>query len=388
MRFLFFAAQYLPTVGGVERYTNNLAKTLVAGGHSATVVTSALPGLPETETCPDGIEVVRLPARQLLSGRFPLLKKDAQFRRLATQLWAKPYDIAIINTRFYPLSLWAAAQCRRRGLPALVLEHGTKHLSLDNALLNTAGNAYEHAVMRRVRHHCEDFYGVSRASAEWLRHFKVEAKGVLYNAVDADAIRCAVEGSSRDFRAELDIPADAPVILFIGRFIVEKGVNELLAAFALLRQRMPDARLVMVGEGPLYPQLAAAQPPGVHLLGNLPHDACVALMAQSDIFCLPTYSEGFSTTILEAAAVGAFIITTPTGGSPELIVNGESGILLDSIEPARLAQVLEQSLADPDFCIIAGEAVRQEVCNRFTWQATAHKLLQVTDALPAGNSDL
>ncbi|MBQ3008418.1 MAG: glycosyltransferase [Oscillospiraceae bacterium] len=74
MNFCFFSTQYLPTVGGVERYTFNIARLLIQRGHRVTVVTSALPGLPERETDSYGIDVVRVPSYLLMNGRFPFVK--------------------------------------------------------------------------------------------------------------------------------------------------------------------------------------------------------------------------------------------------------------------------------------------------------------------------
>lgn len=74
MTILFFSAQYLPTVGGVERYTWNLALRTVRAGHRAVVVTSALPGLPDRETDLDGIEIIRLPVWPVMKGRFPVVR--------------------------------------------------------------------------------------------------------------------------------------------------------------------------------------------------------------------------------------------------------------------------------------------------------------------------
>ena len=79
MTICFFSAQYLPTVGGVERYTYNLARRVVKAGHKALVVTSALPGLPDHETDAEGIEILRLPVWPLMNGRFPVLRPGRDF---------------------------------------------------------------------------------------------------------------------------------------------------------------------------------------------------------------------------------------------------------------------------------------------------------------------
>ena len=93
MTFCFFTAQYLPTPGGVERYTWNLARRCVAAGHRAIIVTSALPGLPARERDDDGLEIYRLPAFPVMGGRFPVLRPFAP----AADLWAQSIDFAVIQ---------------------------------------------------------------------------------------------------------------------------------------------------------------------------------------------------------------------------------------------------------------------------------------------------
>lgn len=377
MRFLFFSAQYLPTIGGVERYTQNLAQTLQSMGHQATIVTSALPNLPHTETTPEGLRLYRLPARLLLNGRFPAPRHNKLFKQLAAQLWGGSYDFAIINTRFYLLSLWAAKQCHKRGIPAIVLEHGTKHLSLDSPLLDYCANLYEHAVMRRVRRWCPRFYGVSAACAHWLTHFGVQAEGVLYNAVNPEELRALSEQSSVHFRSRFGISGTAPLICYSGRFIREKGIGELEQAFCTLRQTLPEAVLIMAGDGPELAAMQARQAPHIFFTGPLPYADNLALLAQADVFCLPSYSEGFSTIILEAAALGSCIITTPTGGSPELISDGESGILLKNHTSATITAALHTALQNTAWRKQAGKAAAQAVAAKFTWPLTAQKLLTI-----------
>lgn len=109
MTICYFSAQYLPTVGGVERYTWNLARCTVAAGHRAIVVTSALPNLPEHEIDGDGIEIYRLPVWPVMNGRFPVIKPGARFHALTAQIWAQS-----------SISAWCRPACtpKASGLPA------------------------------------------------------------------------------------------------------------------------------------------------------------------------------------------------------------------------------------------------------------------------------
>ncbi|MDO4566685.1 MAG: glycosyltransferase family 4 protein, partial [Oscillospiraceae bacterium] len=155
MKICFFSAKYLPTVGGVERYTYNLAKRLVREGHEVFVVTSCLKGLPARERDGEGIEIFRLPVYHLMNDRFPFIKPCMEFKELARELWQENIDLCVINNHFYSSSVWAACACAKRGVPALLIGHATQYLMTGNPILSLAGRLYEHAcaaiVKRKVK---------------------------------------------------------------------------------------------------------------------------------------------------------------------------------------------------------------------------------------------
>lgn len=402
MTICFFSAQYLPTVGGVERYTWNLARRTAAAGHRAMVVTSALPGQPAREISEEGILICRLPALLLMGGRFPVVqpfKRD--FRRLAAGLWAEQPDFCLIQTRFYPLSLWAARQARRRDIPAIVVDHSTGHMPMGNHLLNTLAALYEHAACAFLRRQGPAFYGVSEAVCGWLRHFGLAPAGTLYNAVDPAEIGRAIgEGSAPEaagvpqnpdapqtppdaptagWRQRLGLAPGQKLIVFAGRLIPEKGAGELIGAFC----RLPagTALLAVAGDGPMLPALKSGCPAGVHLLGSQPHNEVLRLMAAADLFCLPTrYAEGFPTTLLEAAGCGCAILCTDTAGAAELLPDESCGLRLQSAAPNVLAPALQKALADDAWRAGAAQRAYARLCGRFSWDAVAARLLAIAGA--------
>ena len=288
MTICFFSAQYLPTVGGVERYTYNLARRVVKAGHKALVVTSALPGLPDHETDAEGIEIIRLPVWPLMNGRFPVPRPGREFKRLAALLWGRRIDFCLINTRFYVSSLYAARQAARRRIPAIVVDHSTGHLLMNSALLNAAGAAYEHFAASVLKHYRMRFFGVSRAVCRWLEHFGIKAEGQLYNAVDPAEVRALAHAPDAiDWRSELGLASDAPLAAFVGRIILEKGVAELIKAFT--DAAVPGAALAVAGDGPLLAELKKDCPPNVHLRGRWPTPRrCSCWLRARSTACPPT----------------------------------------------------------------------------------------------------
>ncbi|HJA25680.1 MAG TPA: glycosyltransferase family 4 protein [Candidatus Fournierella merdigallinarum] len=377
MTLCFFSAQYLPTVGGVERYTYNLARRVVKAGHAALVVTSALPGLPEHETDAEGIEILRLPVWPLMDGRFPVPRPGRGFKRLEALLWGRRIDFCLINARFYVSSLYAARQCARRRIPAILVDHSTGHLPMNSVLLNVAGAAYEHLAAALLKHYHTRFYGVSRGVCRWLEHFGVTAEGQLYNAVDPAEVRALAHAADAvDWRGELGLAPEAPLAAFVGRIIPEKGVAELIRAFTAAA--VPGAALAVAGDGPLLDDLKKGCPPNVHLLGAVPYPKAMQLLAQSQVYCLPTYyAEGFPTTFLEAAACGCPILTTCTGGSEELLEDESFGIRLPSADPGPLAEALKKALSDEDWRRTAAQKTAARLEERFTWDAVCRELLRL-----------
>ena len=249
MVICFFSTQYPPTPGGVERYTWNLARRCVAAGHRALVVTASLPGLPARERDADGIEIYRLPSWPVMGGRFPVLKPFAD----ADDLWAQGIDFAVIQTRMYTQSVWAARQCKRRGIPALVIDHSTGYM-LHGGLAGARGKAYEHAACGSIRRCGFLFYGVSGDVCRWLKTFGIQAAGRLPNAVDpAELERLAHADNAVDWRRRLNVPAGGRLVAFVGRLIPEKGALRLAQAV----QGIPGCTLAVAGTGPEEAALAA-----------------------------------------------------------------------------------------------------------------------------------
>lgn len=374
--YCFFSAQYLPTMGGVERYTYELAKELIARGNRVTVVTSQTGSLAARETSKEGIEIWRLPSLSLMNGRFPVTLPTPARRRLTAELKKQRFDLVVINTRFYPLSLYGAKFARQIGCPSLVIEHGSSHVPLGGGVVGKPGEWYEHMVTALLRRRCRDFYGVSRACCDWLSHFGITAKGTLYNAVDFAYIRRLCDEAKPHFRKDCGLSEDTAVIVYTGRLIEEKGALPLARAVRTL-SKTHKVHLLIAGDGPLSAPLRTMDGDCVTLLGKLPFEEIVTLLRESDIYCLPSrYPEGFPTAYLEAVACRCFAVCMPVAGVTEVITDDRFGILIrDTQDPLEktLENALEKALARTDRAACA-ERAYDHCKQRYTFARTADEL--------------
>ena len=353
-------------MGGVERFTDSLAAELAAEGHSVIVVTNNTHGLSDSEVLDNGVEVIRLPCKNLINGRYPVPIKNPRYRGLMADLESRQVDGVLVNTRFYLHSLIGVRFAESKGLRAVVLDHGSAYLTLGSKPLDLAIERYEDGITAWLKRRDVDFYGISKKSVEWLRHFGIRAKGVISNAIDAEAYRA--QASGRQFRKELDVE-DGLLVSFVGRLIPEKGIDALLEIMGSLQDR--SVHLAVAGDGPLFDQVDTSPLPNVHALGRLNSSDTAALLMDSDLFCLPTRSEGFSTSLLEAAACGTASLVPDVGGAREIIPNDSFGFVSERVDVNKYAEII-RSVDDGKFDLKAmGIKCRLHVEKLLSWSDVA-----------------
>ena len=367
-----FSANYPPHTGGVETYTYNIARTFASLGHRPIVVclnnTEAAP----IETDEFGVEVLRLPCHKVFKDRYPIARRNPGCRELLDRLDETHIDYVIVNTRFYPLSLFGARLARKRSITPIVIEHGSAHLTLNNPLLDAGLAGVEHALTAAIKRCDPRFYAVSQAGSAWLRHFGIESNGELHNAIDASSFEASSSG--RDYRAEQGIGHSDLLVTSVGRLVPEKGVAALLEAMRALHSE--PVWCLFAGDGPLRSSIEQSRLSHVRALGNLSKPDVAALLGQANVLCLPSRSEGFATSLLEAAACGTPAIVTRVGGVAELVPDDRFGTILERADAAAIEKALRAALANPDELASQGSNVQHRVSAQFSWQLTAENVLK------------
>lgn len=176
-------------------------------------------------------------------------------------------------------------------------------------------------------------------------------------------------------RADLGIPADAPVVGTVGRLVAVKGHDLFLQAAARVSARRPETAFVIVGEGPMLAELqelAARLSVGrLHWTGF--RTDTLDLMRSFDVFVLPSRHEGTPMALLEAMGLGRAVAATAVGGVPEVITDGIDGRLAPAADVEALAAVILELLENPDARRRLGEAARRTVRCRFSLELSAEQ---------------
>jgi glycosyltransferase involved in cell wall biosynthesis len=395
MRIAYLCADFgIPIQGhkGASVHVRELVSALVTEGHEVRVI-SPNPGTGNALRAPlFTVAPGRLPAacgtvaRTLTRGAVRP-EREAQelaynavfYRRTVSGLRSWRPDL--IYERYSLFTLAGLALARRLGVPHLLEVNAP--LRLERA--RTKGLAFAAAarlVERRLFGSSDAVLTVSSA----LRRYVLAHGGrrdhtqVLENGVDTERFHPRVDGSA--MRARWGLPADALVIGFAGSLKPWHGLDTLIDAFALLRSRVPNARLLIAGSGPLEEQVrarVAALGLGevVVCTGAVAHDAMPEMLAAMDIGAapyLPVPDFYFSPLKLyEYMASGLAVVASATGEIPTLVRDGTTGLLCPPADPAALATALGALAGDPALRARLGAAARAGA-EQHTWVANARAI--------------
>lgn len=198
-------------------------------------------------------------------------------------------------------------------------------------------------------------------------HSRVLAHGSI-SGVDLQRFRPDVGARAR-IRKSFGLVDEDVLLLFVGRLNKEKGLLDLAAAFSELTGTYPNAHLMLLGadEEGILPQIhkvCGSALACVHFEGHT--DSPEHYMAASDVFCLPSYREGFGTVLIEAAAVGIPVVASKIYGITDAVVDGETGLLHPPGDVKELRSALELLVGDPARRAALGSSARARVVELFS----------------------
>ncbi|SNS51616.1 Glycosyltransferase involved in cell wall bisynthesis [Geodermatophilus saharensis] len=364
MRICFVSRRYWPAVSGMSVYAENLLRELVALGHEVVLVSQYRDdeagtrvyggGPPPPDRVPTGVEVHALPSRGETVVPADWEGDVDEIVRTVVDLHAqRPFDV--LHAQYgYPPGLAVLAAARETGLPAVVSIQGG-----DGHWVGTCCTTHAHA-MRAV-------VDASNAVLIGSASFRDEVVGNLGSDPQRFTIVPGATDTRRFTPAERPLGAlqDPPVLLFHGRVDRRKGVLDLLEALP------GDVRLVVSGIGPDLDEARARADGRTTFLGYVPPEQAPPVYRRADVFVSPTYSEGFSNTLLEAMASGLPTVSTDSVGVVDCLRDGENGLLHTPGDVAGLRAVLDRLLADAALRERLATTALHEVRRLYSWPVLA-----------------
>ena len=368
MRIALLTEVFLPKIDGVVTRTTRHLDQLAALGHEVLIFA---PGNPPAEYA--GFEVVPIPSRDLKV--YPEVKHGMigprAFRRLrefnpeivhaVNPIWTAGWSTLVAARRYPVIASFhtdVPEYCLKLGIPwvkpiaewGLRTFHGRAELNLvtSGPMMNKAAE-----------------YGIDNVRL-WPK------------AVDTQ--RFSPAARTREMRSALTGGhPDDPLVIFVGRISAEKSVERCVPIVEQVRRRVPNARLALVGEGPLYDELRSHAPDWATFTGYLSGDDLAAAYASGDALLFPSTTETLGFAALEAFASGVPVVAANAGGLPFVVGDGDTGVLVDPEAPdTAWADPIERILTRPELRERMSAAGRTEA-ERWTWRASTETVLGYYD---------
>lgn len=351
MRIVFWASTFGHTIGGGPVLAPLLAGALQSRGHDVLAITDQRPtSLPEEEEI-GGVRVLRFPFRRALAGDVRLF---ASLRRRVAELKRD------LNPNLS--YIFSSGYCE-------LFHHETEDV-VPAPLVVTLHDSFAAERLRSsalVGRNLRAASWVTACSAFVLDHARRHVPEIT---ATSSAILNAVPAPNRD---PVSPSADPAHLLYVGRLVHKKGVDVLLAAFAMLTGRFPELRLTIVGGGDDAPELKMmASRLGVAELatfaGSLGRDDIFDLMATAGMVVMPSRIEPFGLVALEAAHMGRPVVASSVDGLPEVVLHGQTGLLVPPDDAPALADAIASLVDDPERARVLGERARARALEAFTWE--------------------
>ena len=362
-------SSFLPGHGGIESYLAELCGSL------APRLAVLAPPRRDGKELPRDLAYTTVPGpnSMLWPGRSVERAVIAEARRMGTDriLFGTPWPLALLGPRL-----------RSAGLRYAAIIHGAE-------LLVPGAVPFVRARLARALAEADLLLPVSdytaAATVRLLEKVGLAVPPMTNLRARVDLARFRPDAHSASIRSRMGIDPKAKVILSFGRLVERKGVHRMIEAMPEISRRVPEALYVVGGTGPeekRLRRLADKTSARVLFAGRVPDDDAPALYATADVFALPVVDrwfgleiEGLGVVLLEAAACGTPCVTGRSGGTPEAVLDGETGYVVDATEPSQLIERTVALLTDPERAARMGAAGRRHVAANFSTEIEPEALL-------------
>lgn len=371
-RTLLVTNDFPPVVGGIQSYLDDYTRRLPPS--DLTVLASTPPEGPEAASAFDSevpFDVVRMPTHMLL----PTPDVRRRMERIIVERGIE--------------TVWFGAAA-----PLGLLGRAAKRAGASRVIATTHGHEVgwsmlpgSRQLLRRIFRDADVVTYISEYTLGRLRPFMPAGALTVHLPSGIDVERFHPDPAARAaLRARYRL-GDAPTVVCVSRLVARKGQDSLIEAWPRVAERVPGARLVIVGWGSYARRLALLKRhsparDSIILTGKVPYDELPGHVAMGDVFAMPCRTrgggldvEGLGIVFLEASAAGLPVIAGTSGGAPETVEEGVTGNVVDGRDQDALVEAIVRQLSDAEMRARMGAAGRELMIERWTWPSLVERLV-------------
>ena len=293
--------------------------------------------------------------------------------QLSSMLEREKSEIIHAHSHLYLTTYTAIKTAEKLGIPSIVTVHCVS--AERNIAVNLHQKAYLLSLSTIIFKSSTRIVCLTRADAKELVRLGCPARKIrlIPNPVDAEMFKPCPKKEQDN------------LVVWVGRFVPEKGLEYLIDAAKIVQSRINDVRFVLVGDGPMRHELEyLIKDRGlsniVSLTGSLEHKEVADILAKASIFAFPSFKEGMPRAVLEAMSTGKAVVASDIPGMDEIIENGFNGVLVQPRNASALGDTIIALLNDKTLRKRLGRNARQTILKFFTWKSHLSQLESVYEA--------
>jgi len=389
MRVVMLSWEYPPRiVGGISPHVYDLSQQLSAKGVEVHVVTKATPAAPDEEVEPSGVHVHRVHLDQEPDNfvhEIQLLNQATDLRcRQLLEEWRPAGEPTLFHAHDW-LSLDSARELKYEyQLPMIATVHATEEGR--NGGIHNEMQKYIHEQEYWLTYEawrvivCSDFMKNSVSKSFNTPHDKID---VIFNGVNPGKFEFEwTEEEAAAWRAQLALPEEK-IVMYVGRFVREKGIHVLLNAASVVIAQEPDTKFIIVGGGHREKLERFVRWYGLQdkvlFTGFMANRSLHQMYRSADVAVFPSMYEPFGIVALEGMAAGCAVVASDAGGLREVVLHDETGTSCYAGSPESLAWAILQVLKDPKRASKMKVAARKRLDVDFDWSLIADQTIEVYD---------
>jgi glycosyltransferase involved in cell wall biosynthesis len=371
MRVLVLTPYFFPHAGGSQQYIADVFSA-VRKKHpdvAVDVICYNTDGA-KAEEVYQGLNIYRVPCWEILRGQFALPHYGAVWQ-LVRRLKRTYGGYAVVNahTRFFDTSWYGWWVARYMGARSVLTDHCAFHPQHASAVVRLVARLVDSFLAPWVARCYDQVVSVSEATRSFLKGLGVPKSVVMYGGV-----KHVASGEGRIPGVKVD--KNDVVVSFVGRLIPQKGAGLLVNVAKRMAETHPHVQFVFAGEGPEKEVVSSAQSEQIHYVGQLGRNDVLNVLQASDVFVLPSeHHEGLPLALVEAAGAGCALVATRRGGVNEVVVDGETGMLIERSE-ASLQTAVVKLVEDAGLRKRLGTGARKLASERFDLMKNAEEFYQ------------
>ena len=370
LNILMLLSTAFPPEEGIGNYVYNLSTKLVERGHKVSIITRG--GLKEETFEYNSLHVIKIPFIMAYPFHVDI---HGLFVNKFLKTNAQNFDLIHVHMPLAPALTKRLPIVTTFHTPHFADFYSTDLVDVNQVMIKFL-EIFDYRIEKALISSSNAITAVSEGvKLDLNRYYRInpEKVKVLGNAVSDRFLKV---------NPSLFSQKDPLKILYVGRFDYRKGLLDLIESMKTVVRKVPQARLVLIGKGPLMSQVIKRVNEldlreKVEIKGFISRDEVLANYLSASIFVLPSHYEGMATTSLEAMACGDALVATDVRGNSDVVVPDKTGLLVPKKEPIALANAIINLLENSDLKEILAKNARKLIAEEFTWQKVTDRVIEV-----------